>query len=308
MAVLSHPCRTCNDERRGRVEWDFKMSGSLNAKHGSTRSGRLLALSAALLLAACAGDDDINAFVDPTVPADQTYNEALANMEVGEYRQAKKKFQKLDRQHPYSEYSRKAGVMSTYLAYKSGDYTEAVNQGKRFVGLYPAHPEAPYAQYLVGMAHYRQISDVTRDQKSARETYRAMNEVVTRYPDSEYAEDAKRKMRIAKDQLAGKEMLVGRYYMERREFLAAINRFRTVVERFEDTRHVEEALARLTESYYALGLTSEAQTAAAVLGHNFPDSQWYKDSYALLEKGGLRPVENQGSWLSRASKLIIGSS
>ena len=264
-------------------------------------------LGGATLLSACAGDDDINAFVDPTVPADQTYNEALANVEAGDTRQARKKLAKLDRQHPYSEYARKSGVLSTYLAYQSGDFPEAVSQGKRFVSLYPAHKEAPYAQYLVGMSHFRQISDVTRDQTAARDTYTAMNEVVTRYPESEYAEDAKRKMRVAKDQLAGQEMLVGRYYQERREYLAAINRYRRVVETFEDTRHVEEALARLTESYYALGLTSEAQTAAAVLGHNFPDSQWYKDSYALLEQGGLRPVENTGSWLSRAAKFIVGA-
>ena len=264
-------------------------------------------LSAALVLSACAGDDDINAFVDPTVPADQTYNEALANVEAGDTQQARKKLAKLDRQHPYSEYARKSGVLSTYLAYQANDFPEAISQGKRFVSLYPAHKEAPYAQYLVGMSHFRQISDVTRDQKAARDTYTAMNELVTRYPESEYIEDAKRKMRVAKDQIAGQEMLVGRYYQERREYLAAINRYRRVVETFEDTRHVEEALARLTESYYALGLTSEAQTAAAVLGHNFPDSQWYRDSYALLEKGGLRPVENKGSWISRAAKFIVGA-
>ena len=157
------------------------------------------------------------------------------------------------------------------------------------------------------MSHYRQISDVTRDQKSSKNTYRTMNELIERYPDSEYVEDAKRKRRIAKDQLAGQEMLVGRYYQERNEYLAAINRYRGVVEKYEDTRHVEEALARLTESYFALGLTSDAQTAAAVLGHNFPDSQWYRDSYALLEKGGLRPLENKDSWLSRASRLITGA-
>lgn len=265
-----------------------------------------LAASVAILLSACAKEQDINAFVDPTVPADQTYNEALANIDAGDYKQAKRKFQKLDRQHPYSVYAKKSGIMSTYLAYRSGDYVESIAQGKRFVQLYPANSEAPYAQYLVGMSYYRQINDITRDQRAARRTLQAMNEVVERYPDSEYVEDAKRKMRIAKDQLAGQEMLVGRYYQERKEYLAAINRYRGVVEKYQDTRHVEEALARLTESYYALGLTSEAQTAAAVLGHNFPDSQWYKDSYALLEKGGLRPLENQGSWLSQAAKLITG--
>ncbi|NKB51836.1 MAG: outer membrane protein assembly factor BamD [Rhizobiaceae bacterium] len=263
--------------------------------------------SFAILLSACAKEQDVNAFIDPTVPADQTYNEALANIDAGKFTQAKRKFKKLDRQHPYSEYAKRSGVMSTFIAYRQGDYAEAIAQGKRFVQLYPANAEAPYAQYLVGMSHYRQISDVTRDQRSAKETFRAMNVLIERYPDSEYVEDAKRKKRIAKDQLAGQEMLVGRYYQERSEFLAAINRYRGVVEQFEDTRHVEEALARLTESYFALGLTSDAQTAAAVLGHNFPDSKWYRDSYALLEKGGLRPLENRGSWLSRASKLISGA-
>ena len=282
-----------------------------NVKNIDKRPGGLskitvLASAAALFLTACAKEQDLNAFVDPTVPADQTYNEALANIDAGDTRQAQKKLKKLDRQHPYSSYAKKSGVLSTYLAYKSGNYPEAIGQGKRFVRLYPADKEASYALYLVGMSYYRQIKDVTRDQREARLTLRTMNDVVERYPDSEYVEDAKRKMRIAKDQLAGKEMNVGRYYQERKEYLAAINRYRSVVETYEDTRHVEEALARLTESYYALGLTSEAQTAAAVLGHNFPDSQWYKDSYALLEQGGLRPLENQGSWLSRASKLITG--
>ncbi len=274
---------------------------------GFGRIAGVIAVSGALFLGACATDQDINSFVEPTVPADQLYNEALANIDAGDVAQAKRKFQKLDRQHPYSNYAKKSGIMTTYLAYRSGEYPEAIAQGKRFVSLYPANKDAPYALYLVGMSNYRQISDVTRDQKSATNTLRAMNDLVERYPDSEYVEDAKRKMRIAKDQLAGKEMLVGRYYQERNEYLAAINRYKHVVERFEDTRHIEEALARLTESYYALGLTSEAQTAAAVLGLNFPESQWYKDSYALLEKGGLRPLENQGSWISKAARKIVGT-
>ncbi len=270
--------------------------------------GKALIVASVLALSACAdADQDLNAFVEPTVPADQLYNEALANIDAGDTTQAKRKFEKLDRQHPYSKFARQSGVMATYLAYRSGEYATAIAKGKRFVSLYPANEEAAYVQYLIGMSYHRQITDVTRDQVNARQTFRAMNELVTRYPDSEYVEDAKRKIREAKDQLAGKEMLVGRYYLERREYIAAVNRFRTVVEKFEDTRHVEEALARLTESYYALGLTSEAQTAAAVLGHNFPESKWYSDSYALLEKGGLRPLENRRSWLSVASRTLLGT-
>lgn len=285
----------------------LKSKGKVGFSLGGRRSLGSAVLIATLFLSACAADKDIDAFVDPTVPADQLYNEALANIDAGDATQAKRKLKKLDRQHPYSKYAKKSGVMSTYLAYRAGDYSEAIAQGRRFVSLYPADTEAPYALYLVGMSYHRQMNDITRDQKAAAKTFQVMNNLVQRYPDSEYVEDAKRKMRISRDQLAGKEMLVGRYYQERREQLAAINRFRIVVEKYEDTRHVEEALARLTESYYALGLTSEAQTAAAVLGHNFPESQWYKDSFALLEKGGLRPLENQGSWISLAARKIVGA-
>ena len=284
----------------------FKSGLNRKTSKGGLLKAPLFCVAAALLLSACSKDQDINAFVEPTVPADQLYNEALANIDAGDSVQAKRKLQKLDRQHPFSKFARQSGVMSTYLAYRGGNYTEAVTNGKRFVGLYPSHEEAPYVQYLIGMSHHKRLVDVTRDQKAARDSYRAMNELVTRYPDSEYVEDARRKMRIARDQLAGKEMLVGRYYLERREHLAAINRFRTVVETYQETRHIEEALARLTEAYFALGLVSEAQTAAAVMGHNFHESQWYKDSYALLEKGGLRPLANQGSWITRAAKTIIG--
>ena len=170
--------------------------------------------------------------------------------------------------------------------------------------LYPGDKDAAYAQYLIGMSHYRRVPHVTRDQQVTARAYNAMNAVVEKYPESEYAEDARTKMRITFDQLAGKEMLVGRYYQERREFLAAINRFRRVVEQMQTTRHVEEALARLVESYYSLGLAAEAQSAASVLGHNFPDSQWYKDSYALLQTGGLEPRENKGSWLWLAGQNI----
>ncbi|MEM8749126.1 MAG: outer membrane protein assembly factor BamD [Pseudomonadota bacterium] len=266
-----------------------------------------LVLASAVFLASCAKEQDINAFVEPTVPADQLYNEALANVDAGDTTQARRKFQKLDRQHPYSKFAQQSGIMNTYLSYRAGDYPEAVSAGRRFITLYPAHEEAPYVQYLIGMSYHRQLTDVTRDQSAARKSLQAMTTLVERYPDSEYAEDAKTKIRIARDQLAGEEMLVGRYYLERREYLAAVNRFRTVLERYENTRHIEEALARLTESYFALGLVSEAQTAAAVLGHNFPESQWYKDSYALLDKGGVQPRENTGSWISRAAKSIIGA-
>ena len=171
--------------------------------------------------------------------------------------------------------------MDAFAQYRQGNYTEAVNAAKRYVQLYPTSPDAAYAQYIIGLCYFRQIRDVTQDQKEARRTIEAMEELVQRWPDSEYVEDAQVKIRFARDQLAGKEMQIGRYYLERREYIAAIKRFRAVVENYSNTRQVEEALSRLTESYFAMGLTNEAQTAAAVLGNNYPDSPWYKDAYAL---------------------------
>lgn len=272
----------------------------------------LLAFSAIVLpvfLTGCMSDADVDlaTYVEQTEPADVLYNQGLANLESGRLKEAAAKFDAVDRQHPYSEFARKSMVMSAFAQYRQGNYDEAINSGKRYVNLYPSTPDAAYAQYIVGLSYFRQIRDVTQDQKESRRAIEAMEEVVTRWPDSEYVEDAKEKIRFARDQLAGKEMQVGRYYLERREYLAAIKRFRYVVEQYPNTRHVEEALARLTESYFAMGLTSEAQTAAAVLGHNYPDSQWYSDSYKLLQSGGFEPRENKGSWISKAGSLLLGT-
>lgn len=262
-----------------------------------------------LLVSACASDKDVDltAYVESVEPADQLYNQALANLDAGRMVEASRKFEAVDRQHPYSEYARRSLVMNAFTNYRQGNYAEAISAGQRYVTLYPSSDDAAYAQYIIGLSYFRQINDVTRDQRESRRAIEAMQEVVDRWPESEYVEDARAKMRFARDQLAGKEMQVGRYYLERREYIAAIRRFRNVVELFADSRHVEEALSRLTETYYAMGLTSEAQTAAAVLGHNYPDSQWYKDSYKLLQSGGLEPRENSGSWLSQAGALLAGS-
>lgn len=262
-----------------------------------------------LFLAACASDDDIDlsTYVEETIPADKLYNQALANLNAGRVKEAAKKFEAVDRQHPYSEYARKSMVMAAFTQYRQGNYSEAINSAKRYVALHPSSEEAAYAQYIVGLSYYRQIRDVTQDQKEARRTAAAMQEVVERWPESEYVEDAQTKIRFARDQLAGKEMQIGRYYLERREYIAAVKRFRGVIETYSNTRHVEESLARLVEAYYAMGLVSEAQTAAAVLGHNYPDSDWYKDSYALLQTGGVEPRENKGSWLSKTASRLLGT-
>ncbi len=274
---------------------------------GIRRFATLMIVGAALVLASCStkSGSTTNEFVDNTEPADKLYNEALANIDAGRSSEAIKKFKEVDKQHPYSNYARKSMIMTAYLSYKQAKYSEAINQAKRFVALHPGDPDAAYGQYIVGMSYFRQIPDVTRDQATTKKALLAMNEVVTRYPDSVYVEDAKTKIRVARDQLAGKDMQVGRYYQEREEHLAAINRFKKVVVNYANTRHVEEALARLTESYFALGLANEAQAAAAVLGHNFPDSQWYKDSYKLLQTGGLKPRESTGFWLTRVGKKLI---
>jgi outer membrane protein assembly factor BamD len=266
-------------------------------------------IGAPLLLSACSSTDDdldLSTYVEQTEPADVLYNQGLANLEAGRLTEASRKFEAVDRQHPYSEYARKSMVMGAFANYRQGKYEEAIAGAKRYVTLYPSNPDAAYAQYIIGLSYFRQIRDVTQDQKESRRTIEAMDELIQRWPDSEYVDDAQEKVRFARDQLAGKEMQTGRYHLERREYIAAVKRFRFVVENYSNTRHVEEALARLTEAYYAMGLTSEAQTAAAVLGHNYPDSQWYKDSYKLLQSNGLEPRENAGSWISKAGALITG--
>lgn len=255
--------------------------------------------AAAFLVAACSSNKgDELAFQD--TPADQLYNEALVILDSGDTRTAIAKFEEIDRLHPYSEQSRRAMIMLAYASYKRGDYEGAINAARRFVALYPGHDDAPYAQYLIGNSYYRQMPDVTRDQEVTEKALQAMDELVRKWPESEYAEDARRKIAATRDQLAGKEMEVGRYYLMGDNHIAAVNRFRTVVENYQTTRHVEEALFRLTESYYAMGIVPEAQTAAAVLGHNFPDSRWYQRSFDLLKKGGYSPSENRNSWISRA--------
>lgn len=234
------------------------------------------------------------------LPADQLYNEGLVLMNEGDYRTASLKFEEVDRLHPHTEFGRKSQMMLAFTAYSRGQYPEAINAARRFIALHPNHEDAAYAQYLIGNSYYKQMPDVTRDQEETKKAMNAFEVLLEKYPDSQYAADARAKILATQDQLAGKQMEIGRYYLERNDNLAAVNRFRIVVEDYQQTRHVEEALFRLTESYYALGLTEEAQTAAAVLGHNFPDSKWYRDAYSLLQKGGFAPDEKKTSWISRA--------
>jgi len=265
----------------------------------------------ALSLGACS---DLDFFkkkdVAPDEPADRLYNEGLFLLnQKKNYKEAAKKFEEVDRQHPYSDWARKALIMTSYAYYSGGDYDDCVGSAKRYITLHPGSPDAAYAQYLIGAAYYDEIPDVTRDQERTEKALAALDEVIRKYPTSEYAESAKQKIEVARDQLAGREMQIGRYYLDKKDYTGAINRFKVVVTKYQTTREVEEALERLTEAYMALGITGEAQTAAAVLGHNFPDSVWYKHAYTLVKTGGTEPSENKGSWISKAFanfKSILG--
>jgi len=253
--------------------------------------------------AAAASGDAISpdlAAADKTEPVGPLYNKGLEQMQAGEYRTAAKTFGEVERQHPYSAWATKAQLMQAYAQYQRNAYDEAVNAAQRFITLHPGHKDAAYAYYLVALCNYEQIIDVRRDQTNTQKALAALEEVSKRFPGTAYAQDAEAKATLARDHLAGKEMEVGRYYLKRGSYLAAVNRFKTVVIGYQTTTQTPEALYRLTESYMALGVRSEAQTAAAVLGYNYPNSEWYKDAYALLQNDGLAPSENKESWISRA--------
>ena len=268
-----------------------------------------LVLIAALCspIAACSTLDGLNPFggekyetkLLPEEPADQIYDQGLARLGKGDSEGAAKKFKDLDKQYPFSAHSRRGLIMTTYAQYNGGQYDDAIGSAQRYVNLYPTSQDAPYAMYLAAMSFYNQVPDISRDQERAEKGLSMFVALVEKYPKSEYVEDAKYKIQVMRDQLAGKEMAVGRFYMGRRQYHAAVNRYREVIGKYQTTRHVEEALYRLTESYMGLGIAHEAQTAAAILGHNYPDSQWYQDAFTLLQTGGLSPSEDKGSWLSR---------
>jgi outer membrane protein assembly factor BamD len=260
----------------------------------------------ALALGACSMFDK-----DPVVPdepADKLYNEGLYFLNTKkDAKAAAKKFEEVDRQHPYSEWARKALIMSAFAYYQANAYDDCINTARRYVTLHPGSPDAAYAQFLIGSSYFDQMPEISRDQDRTDKAVQALEEVVRKYPDSEYAVAAKRKIEVARDQLAGKEMDIGRQLQKTHNYVGAINRFKVVVTRYQRTRHVEEALLRLTEVYMALGIVEEAQTSAAVLGHNFPESRWYKDAYALMQSKGVEPNENKGHWISQAfTKLASG--
>lgn len=237
-------------------------------------------------------------------PAEQIYNRADNLMSRGKYESAAKVFEDVDREHPYSPYARRALALAAYAYYKAENYPEAIKAGRRYTTLHSGTKDAALAHHVIASSYFDQVSDPKRDQSKTRRALNELNILVRRYPDSKYAAQAVNRIRISRDLLAAADMNVGRYYMNEGNHLAAINRFKTVVTKYQTTAHVEEALARLTESYMALGIRNEAQATAAVLGHNFPNSQWYKDSYILLKSDGLAPREDSDSWIARNWKKL----
>jgi outer membrane protein assembly factor BamD len=248
-----------------------------------------------LAVGACAGGADEEDYVER--PVGELYNEALDLMDEGNYQQAARSFEEVERQHPYSEWATRAQLMSAYAFYEGNQYDEAVAAAQRFIDLHPGHKDVAYAYYLIGVSHYEQMSDVGRDQKMTEEALQTFDELIRRFPDSTYARDATLKVDLARDHLAGKEMEIGRYYLRQGKYVAAINRFQNVIERYQTTTHVPEALHRLTEAYLALGVQQEARKTAAVLGYNFPGSRWYQDSYALLVDGA-PPSDEMDFWVN----------
>lgn len=267
--------------------------------------GLVAMLAGALLLAGCSwlglGDsssDDTNAdYVER--PVEQIYNDAWAKIKTHDWLDAAKQFAEVERQHPYSVWARRALLMSAFCYYQANKYSDAITTADDYIELHPGSHEVAYAFYLKAMSLYEQITDTGRDQTNTEQALTALQDVVQRFPNTEYARDASLKVDLTLDHLAGKEMEVGRYYLVRHDYIGAINRFRTVVERYQKTPQIAEALERLTEAYYAMGVYDEAKNAAAVLGANYPGSPWYEDAYDLLVANNLKPEVKQGSWLER---------
>ena len=250
----------------------------------SGRDRRCALVAAVLLgLAGCTSTPEEEEYVER--PVDELYNMALDNLQNGEPEQAARDFEEVQRQHPYSQWATRAELMSAFSFYEANQYDEAVAAAQRFIELHPGHKDVPYAHYLIGVSYYEQITDVGRDQRTTQEAFQAFDDLIRRFPDTAYARDARLKADLARDHLAGKEMEIGRYYLRRSEYIGAINRFNNVINNYQTTTHVPEALHRLTEAYLALGVEAEAERTAAVLGANFPGSRWYQDSYGLLVDG-----------------------
>ena len=269
-------------------------------------SGRFMQLAAVsatvLVLAGCSMFGGAKIKEEPIVPAETLYQQSLDEMDKQQYMTAVKTLQKLERQHPDSDLTEKAKLMQVFGNYRIGKFDEAIAAADRYLAIYPSSKEVPYVLYLKGNAYFGQIKDITRDQALSQDAIDTYSLIIANYPKSDYADDAKDKVKIAYDQLAGKEMSVGRYYLGNGNYVAAIARFTVVTQKYQTSTQIEEALYRLTEANLALGLITEAQTAAAVLGHNYPQSDWYKEAFDLLQKQGVAPQINPKSDLAKLQK------
>ena len=261
-----------------------------------------LALSAGHL-AGCASSSDAAKALNPDPPG-KMYAEADALLARGRFEDSAKKFEDLDRDHPYAPEARRAMVMAGYAYYKAAKYPEAIAAARRYTTLHPGTKDAALAHHVVASSYFDEIKDPAHDQTAARRALAELKIIATRYPESPYARQAENRIRICEDSIAANEMHVGRYYLKKGNHVAAINRFKVVVSDYQTTQHIEEALYRLAASYMSLGVVPEAQSAAAVLGHNYPESRWYKDTYALLQKEGVKPALSSGSWISQQWKKI----
>ena len=237
--------------------------------------------------------------------AEEIYKRAEYDLNNNDFEDAAKWFGEVERLYPYSEWAKRAVIMQAFAHHKDREYELSRASAQRFLDFYPADEDAAYAQYLLALSYYDQIDEIGRDQGLTFQALQALRIVIERYPDTEYARSSILKFDLAFNHLAAKEMEIGRYYLKRDHFPAAINRFRVVVEQFQTTTHTPEALHRLVEAYLALGLDAEAQTAGAILGHNFQSTEWYEDSFALLTAKGLKPEAKGDSWLSKLYRQLV---
>jgi outer membrane protein assembly factor BamD len=263
------------------------------------------AAALAVVIAGCASTTDNAKLLNPD-PPDKMYAAADNALQRGAWNEAARRFEDLDRDHPYSQEARRATVMAAYSYYKAGKMQEAIASAQRYTTMHPGTKEAALAHHIIASAHFDDIKDPRRDQTATRKALNELKLLRSRYPDSPYSRQAENRILIAEDILAAHEMEVGRYYQKNNQLTGAINRFKVVVTEFQTTRQVEEALFRLIETNMALGITPEAQSAAAVLGHNFPNSQWYERGYALLKNNGVAP--QSGGWLAAAWRSVVPQS